>query len=82
METTQGDLSWSYPNEELHQHFNDIESRIGIHFYGRRLYENRVAYWPTADENTQTPAHDREYARICRSMPKIVFSTTLTQVAW
>jgi dihydrofolate reductase len=82
IETTQGDLSWSYPDEELHQHFNASESAIGIHLYGRRLYENMAAYWPTADENPQALAHERAYARIWRAMPKIVFSTTLAQVGW
>ena len=82
IEATNGDLSWSFPDEELHQHFNDLESTIDVHLYGRRLYENMAAYWPTADENPSAPKHEIEYARIWKSMPKIVFSKTLDQVKW
>lgn len=82
IEATNGDLSWSFPDEELHKHFNEMESRIDIHLYGRGLYENMAAYWPTADENPSAPKHEIEYARIWRNMPKIVFSKTLDQVGW
>jgi len=82
IETTQGDLSWSFPDEELHKHFNDRENAIDIHLYGRRLYENMAAYWPKADENPLATKYEIEYARIWRNMPKIVFSKTLDQVGW
>jgi dihydrofolate reductase len=82
IEAANGDLSWSFPDEELHKHFNDLESTIDIHLYGRGLYENMAAYWPTADENPSAPKNEIEYARIWRNMPKIVFSKTLDQVGW
>jgi dihydrofolate reductase len=82
VEATNGDLGWSFPDEELHKHFNDLENTIDTHLYGRRLYENMAAYWPTADENPSAPKHELEYASIWRKMPKIVFSKTLDQVGW
>jgi dihydrofolate reductase len=82
IEAVNGDLSWSYPDEELHQHFNDLESAIDIHLYGRRMYENMSAFWPTADENPSAPQVEIEYARIWKNMPKIVFSKTLDRVGW
>ncbi len=82
IETTNGDLSWSFPDEELHKHFNDRESTIDIHLYGRRLYENMAAFWPTADENPSAPKLEIEYARIWKNKPKVVFSKTLEQVGW
>jgi dihydrofolate reductase len=82
IEAANGDLSWSNPDEELHEHFNDLESMIDIHLYGRRLYENMAAYWPTADENPSASQNEIEYARIWRNMPKVVFSRTLDQVGW
>ncbi len=82
IEATNGDLSWSFPDEELHKHFNDLENTIDIHLYGRRLYENMAAYWPTADENPSAPEYEVAYARIWKSMPKVVFSKTLDQVGW
>jgi dihydrofolate reductase len=82
IEATNEDLSWSFPDEELHKHFNELESTIDIHLYGRRLYENMAAYWPTADENPSALQHEIEYAKIWKNMPKIVFSKTLDQVGW
>ena len=82
IEAANGDLSWSDPDEELHRHFNERESEIDIHFYGRRLYENMAAYWGTADQNPSAPQHEIEYARIWQNMPKVVFSTTLDRVRW
>lgn len=82
IEAADGDLSWSYPDEELHKHFNDLESTVETHLYGRRLYENMAAYWPTADEDPSAPEHEKAYARIWRDKPKIVFSTTLDHVEW
>jgi len=82
IEAADGDLSWSSPDEELHKHFNERESEFAINLYGRRLYENMEAYWPTADEDPSAPEHEKEYARIWRDIPKIVFSKTLAQVGW
>ncbi len=82
IEAPGGDLSWSNPDKELHSHFNELESSIDINFYGRRLYETMAAFWPTADENPAAPEYEKEYARLWRKMPKIVFSKTLAQVGW
>ena len=82
IEGTNGDLSWSFPDEELHKHFNDRETMIDTHLYGRRMYELMAAYWPTADENPSAPSYEVQYARIWKSKPKVVFSKTLDRVGW
>jgi dihydrofolate reductase len=80
IEDANGDLSWSFPDEELHKHFNDREAMIDAHLYGRRMYELMAAYWPTADENPAAPAYEVQYAKIWKSKPKVVFSKTLDRV--
>jgi dihydrofolate reductase len=82
IEATDGDLRWSYPDEELHRHFNQQEQLIDLHLYGRGLYENMVSYWPTAGADPSAPQVEREYARLWKDMPKVVFSTILTEVGW
>lgn len=77
-----GDSSWVVPDPELHRHFNELESSIGAHFYGRRMYEMMAVYWPTADERPSAPDYEVEYARIWKAMPKVVFSGTLDRVEW
>src|SRR5260370_27491452 len=81
-EAADGDLSWSSTDEELFQHFIEREALIDTHLYGRRLYENMAAYWPTADENPSAPQPVVEYAKIWKNIPNIVFSQTLVPVAW
>lgn len=82
IEGANGDLEWSFPGEELHRHFNKMEREVDAAFYGRRLYENMAAFWPSADENPSATPEEIEYAGIWKSMPKIVFSKTLERVDW
>ena len=77
-----GQMDWTVPDEELHQHFNDLEREIDVALYGRRLYEDMATFWPTADEGSSAPTYIAEYAKIWRAQPKVVFSTTLNQVGW
>ncbi len=81
IEDTRGSLDWTTPDETLHRHMNERERAAGGVLYGRRLYELMSAYWPTADEDPSAPDVVKEYARIWRSEPKVVFSRTLQSVA-
>jgi len=74
-----GEIDWSAPDEELHRFHNQQTQETGAHLLGRRLYEV-MAYWETAEENPSLPEHEREFARIWKDLPKIVFSKTLEKV--
>lgn len=74
-----GEIEWSAPDEELHRFHNRQTRELGAHLLGRRLYE-LMAYWETADEKRSAPAHELEFARIWKEMPKVVFSQTLEKV--
>lgn len=76
------DIGWTIPDDELHQHFNDVAREVTTHLYGRRMYETMASFWPTADEDPAAPEVIAEYARIWRGNEKIVFSTTLQEVGW
>jgi dihydrofolate reductase len=75
----EGAIDWSAPDEELHRFHNDRVREIGVQLLGRRLYEV-MTYWETAEEDASTPDYAREFARIWKPLPKIVFSTTLEEV--
>jgi dihydrofolate reductase len=72
-----GDFSWSAPDAELHAFHNEQTRGLSAHLCGRNLYETMV-YWEREDESRDAVA--REFAEIWRPLPKIVFSTTLTEV--
>ena len=82
IESPQKSLDWVIVDEELHTYFNDQESNIDTHLYGRRMYEVMVAGWPTADQDPSAPQYIIDFARTWRAMPKVVFSTTLERVEW
>jgi dihydrofolate reductase len=84
IEGPNGDLNWSVPGEELHQHFNNLylSGEIDTSIYGRRLYENMAGFWPTVDENSPLPEVEKEFARLWRQIPKLVYSNTLEASGW
>lgn len=77
-----GELDWHVIDEELHRHFNHLESEMHMLLYGRRLYETMTAYWPTVEQNPSASDVELEYGRIWNAKPKIVFSKTLDKVEW
>jgi dihydrofolate reductase len=74
------ELDWHRVDEEFHTFANDLEREVGVHLYGRRTWEMMHAFWQTADTNASYPDFVIEYARLWKPIPKIVFSTTLTEV--
>ena len=82
VEAPDGVIGWSAPGTELHQHFNDLQDDVDLWLYGRRLYENMAAFWPTADGDPEAEPVVAEFARLWKRMPKVVFSTTLADVGW
>ncbi|WP_405010313.1 dihydrofolate reductase family protein [Kitasatospora sp. NBC_01539] len=80
IEAADRSLDWHRVDDELHHHFNDYLATAGAFLEGRVVYELMTAYWPTADADPASPATVREFARIWRETPKIVFSTTLQHV--
>ena len=74
-----GNFDWGAPDDEVHTAVNDLERSIGTYLYGRRMYEVMVA-WETMDLADE-PSYIAEYARIWRTADKVVYSSTLGQVA-
>lgn len=75
-----GDFSWSEPDDEVHQFWNDRVAETAVSLYGRKLYELMSAYWPTAGQDPDITPVTAEYARLWLAMPKVVFSQTLSSV--
>lgn len=76
----EGGIGWTVPDEELHQFHNDRYREIEVSLHGRRLYELMADYWPQVPPDA--PRIEREFGRLWTDKPKVVFSRTLTEVAW
>ena len=75
-------LGWQLVDDELHRHFNEELATMGGFLDGRVTYELMAGFWPTADQDPSSSAPMREFARIWRDMPKVVFSRTLDHADW
>ena len=76
------ELDWHLVDDELHRHFNEQLAAMGGFLDGRVTYELMAEFWPTADADPASTAPMREFARIWREMPKIVYSRTLERADW
>ena len=75
----QGNFDWAAPDEEVHGFVNDLERPVGTYLYGRRMYET-MAVWQTMQTIDQ-PQVVRDFALIWQAADKVVYSTTLEDVA-
>jgi dihydrofolate reductase len=67
-------------DDEIHGWFNDQVRTLDATLYGRRMYETMAAYWPYGEDDPEGTDTTREFSRIWKPMPKIVFSSTLDSV--
>jgi dihydrofolate reductase len=74
-----GGFAWTGPDAELFEFVTDEIRQVGVYVLGRRLYETML-YWETADQDPSLDGAMREWARLWKALPKVVFSTTLTSV--
>ncbi|MFJ9345473.1 dihydrofolate reductase family protein [Streptomyces sp. NPDC101237] len=74
-----GGFDWSAPDPELFRFWIEEIRGVGVHLMGRRLYETML-YWETADQEPAFSDADREWTALWNPLPKVVFSTTLSEV--
>ena len=68
-------------DDELHEYFTGLLRNAGPILFGRITYELMVPYWPEVAKSQSESETVNEFARIFDSLEKIVFSTTLNQIA-
>ncbi|EFL33067.1 riboflavin biosynthesis protein RibD domain-containing protein [Streptomyces viridochromogenes DSM 40736] len=74
-----GRFDWTVPDEEVFRFWIDDIRQVGVHLMGRRLYETML-YWETADQDPSLDDSGHEWAALWNPLPKVVFSTTLSEV--
>jgi dihydrofolate reductase len=79
-----GEMGWTVWNwdEELKNYVRELMAPADSFIIGRILYEGMSMYWPAAETNPETSDDDRVAAKAFNSMPKHVFSKTLTSADW
>lgn len=79
IEDQHGSFNWTEPDEQVHRFITGLISRVGIHLYGRRLYET-MAVWETDPSIYARSDTMRDFAEIWQAAEKVVFSHTLTEI--
>lgn len=74
------DLGWSVPSDEVFQWWSDRVGATSLALYGRRLWETMSPFWPTADQHPDVTPEQIEYAQRWVEMPKVVFSSTISEL--
>jgi dihydrofolate reductase len=82
-----GKFNWAMPSEEVHAFVNDTLRNVGTVLMGRKLYETMKVWDDIPTEGVSGPYMDgpsqamNDYAKIWQAANKIVYSTTMTDVA-
>jgi dihydrofolate reductase len=82
-----GKFDWAMPTEEVHSFVNDSLRNVGTILMGRKLYEVMKVWDDIPTEGVSGPYMDgpsqamNDYSKLWRAANKIVYSTSLTDVA-
>jgi dihydrofolate reductase len=81
-----GNFNWAMPSEEVHQFVNDTVRSVGTSLLGRNMYEVMKIWDEIPTEGVGGPMDGpspamNDYAKIWQSANKIVYSTSLTDLA-
>ncbi|GAA1798355.1 dihydrofolate reductase family protein [Agromyces neolithicus] len=74
-----GGFDWAVPDKDVFRFWIDEIRDVGVHLLGRRLYE-AMLYWETAEQEQSLDDAELEWAALWKPLPKVVFSTTLSEV--
>lgn len=77
-----GNLDWSTPSAELFEWWLAQETAVDLLLYGRKMWDNMSAYWPTGDQQPHATDAHKAYARNWRDTPKLVFSSHPIKADW
>jgi dihydrofolate reductase len=72
------DISWHNVDAEFNEYAIDMLDSVDTLLFGRVTYDLMAGFWPTPDAIKNDPI----VAEKMNSLPKIVFSRTLTKVEW
>jgi dihydrofolate reductase len=65
--------NWHNWNEEMAAYMMDFFGKVDTFIYGRKSYEDMVAYWPPLED---------DFANIMNQTPKLVYSRSLEEAVW
>ncbi|WP_262851634.1 dihydrofolate reductase family protein [Mumia quercus] len=80
IEDENGDFALYPHDDEVFMTYTDLVGSVGTFLYGRRLYETMAPWETDASLAAQSPL-TAEFATVWQDTDKVVYSTTLSEVA-
>ena len=80
IEDAHGEFGWTEPSEEVFSFITDLLRPVSTQLYGRRMYET-MSVWETDPTLATQSELMAEFARVWQASNKVVYSTTLHEVA-
>lgn len=80
IEDADGNFDWAMPDDEVHSYINDLQRDIGVHLYGRRMYETMMG-WETEPALAEASPIYGDFAALWQAADKIVYSGSLQNVS-
>lgn len=80
IEDQHGALDWAPPDDEVFAATTEVLRSFGTFLYGRRLYE-AMALWETDPTLAERSPLTADFAAVWQAGAKVVYSTTLAEVA-
>ena len=69
------------PDEEIHQHYQELMNEAGVILYGRVTYQ-LMQFWQNLIINPSGEKSMDDFALAIDKIPKIVFSHTIKDTGW
>lgn len=66
--------------DEILEHYAELLREVGVQVFGRKTYQLMVPYWPDVAKSQSESKASIQFARTFDSLPRIVFSQSLTGV--
>ncbi len=77
-EGSKREIDWHNVDAEFNEYAIDLLHHVDALIFGRVTYQLMAKYWPTPEARRDDPL----VAELMNSLPKIVFSRTLSSVEW
>ncbi|MGZ3922717.1 MAG: dihydrofolate reductase family protein [Flavisolibacter sp.] len=79
-----GEMDWMVWNwdEVVKNHVIELMNSVDTFLMGRATGEGMAVYWPTVAGNPESLEEDKWMAERLNTLPKVVFSKTVTHIDW
>ena len=79
-----GEMDWMVWNwdEVIKKYTRDLTESVDTIVMGRVLAQGMSGYWPAVAQNPESSNEDKYAAEKMNSLPKVVFSKTITSIDW